>query len=192
MRKLLLSATAVTGVAVAVALTLPSEQAHKSEPARPEFSVKTGCGRGPKLICDVLDTTAKKGERYRRAETGSTECVTYKVWNDGGTEVTGHSNHPGNIHTGLETVPGSCVLSDSVKGERIPDGGVVFVAQDCACSTGKGECRYLEDGGWSKSPKGKTLGPGYPPFENWAGGGCQPKACTELMGQSSWPTNCPR
>jgi hypothetical protein len=63
----------------------------------------------------------------------------------------------------------------------------------CACRTTQpdaGVCRYrLADGGLALAPFGETLGPGYGK-RGWVGLGCVRKACVELSGFPSMPSEC--
>jgi hypothetical protein len=66
----------------------------------------------------------------------------------------------------------------------LPAGGESDEPFDCACAKDS-TCRNTSDGG--VAPTGVTLSPG-----TWTGAGCQPKACVELYGVSSWPAGCPQ
>jgi hypothetical protein len=69
---------------------------------------------------------------------------------------------------------------------------VTFLAQSCACRAATGTCQYTNDAGTLvTAPQGRTLGPGYPPFETFSGAGCIRKSCVELLGETSWPAACP-
>lgn len=177
MRKHLPAAVGVTVVAVTAALLLPSKRIQKEEPPEPEFVIKTQCAPGAQVVCDALDVADKK-KKYKRLRTSSTDCVSYKVFRDGGVESLGKTIHP-HSNQGMEAVFGSC-----------REGGSPLF--ECACASGKKPCQYATDAGFVDAPKGKTLGPDYPPFQNWTGEGCVPKPCVELFGSPSWPAECPR
>lgn len=185
------AALVTAGIVAAVALTLPAEQSQPPPPALVECEEKTTCLPGPSLVCDVLESSRRKGDRYRRAEVPSTSCVTYRVCLDGGVEQVASKTEGNSPRKGIHPVPGSCAPASAVLADRMDDGGVLFVQEACACSTGK-DCRYVFDSGVVDAPRGRTLGPGYPPFEAWTGRGCHPKACTEMFGEPSWPPECPR
>lgn len=179
----------VAGMATAAVLMLsPSEQAQPVELVSvPSFQTRTICARGEAVSCDAVDPSAKRGAKYKRIRTHANDCVTYRVWSDGGTESLGVESRPYGKH--LDVVPGSCVPASAPAPE---DGGLALAEQACACRKATGRCLFLTDGGAEEAPKGRTLGPGYPPYETWTGEGCQPKACVEMSGESSWPANCPR
>lgn len=143
-------------------------------------AVREVCQAGPTLVCDAIERTAagRGTVRYRRVEVASELC---------GTET-----RPTKPRTGFELVPGSCVAAVDEAGTRSSDGGVKFLAQACACRAATGTCEYRNDAGTlTTAPQGRTLGPGYWPYDNFSGAGCVRKACVELMGETSWPTNCP-
>lgn len=190
MNKGVLLTAAITASVIAVVAGLSGHTKEDAPRPGPEFEFKTECADGPRVACDALETKGKKSS-YKRIQTASADCVRYKIWADGGVETVGTSRNakrpPRDL--GLAIVEGSCGGADSTV---VGDGGVTFTDLACACRKAKGDCWIFSDGGAIQAPKGKTLGPGYPGLEAWAGEGCQPKACTELLGQSSWPTECPR
>lgn len=181
-------ALTVAGLATAAVFLLSrGERAQPDVPAASRgFQLRTVKTRGPTLSCDAVDPSAKKGSAYKRVRVHSRDVATYRVWPDGGTEGAGVESVP--LGGGYELVPGSCIAT---KAEPPGDDKVALEEQPCACRKATGKCLVLTDGGAVDAPKGLTLGPGYE-FETWTGDGCQPKACTELAGVSSWPTNCPR
>lgn len=185
-RQALVGAAVVAGIVATVAAlsdkTVP-------EPVRIEVPrVVTHCAKGGQVVCDALETGKKP--KYRRVKIGSTDCVRYKLFSDGGVEAERQWQETKSPRKGLEVVDGSCIGGATVTGSG--DGGVEFVAQACACRKPKGDCWVMTDAGMEKAPFGKTLGPGYPPFDVFAGDGCVPKACVEFFGSSSWPAECPR
>lgn len=60
----------------------------------------------------------------------------------------------------------------------------------CACSSGT-NCLWTSIDVWGtpmtdNAPLGRTL-----TEATWAGDGCDPKPCVDMLGQSSWPSTCP-
>jgi len=91
----------------------------------------------------------------------------------------------------VEVIDGRCTV---VGDDEADDGGAGLkeLPLECGCRKASGVCRYqLPDGGQVTAPQGRTLGPGYPPFETFGGAGCERKACIEFFGDSSWPESCP-
>lgn len=151
------------------------------------------CAAGPSLVCDAFQLGGTGPGRYRRVEVASRTCARFAEYPDGGTEAMGTETTPTRPRADVEIVEGSCAPAAQVVGARVLDGGVPFLAQACACKRATGTCEYRgADGGMVPAPVGKTLGPGYPPYEAWSGAGCVPKSCVELAGSSSWPSTCPR
>lgn len=89
-------------------------------------------------------------------------------------------------------LPGSMLAIEDSQWETSYDGGPQFLAVlqgepefPCVCSTGS-NCEELQtDGGWAPARAGMTHQPG-----KWRGAGCFRKACIEVSGVSSWPSEC--
>jgi hypothetical protein len=189
MNRLALAGLAVGAVVVASVAAL-SGKSPEVAPVKVETpKVLTHCADGGQVICDALETGKKP--KYRRVKVGSTDCAQYKLFSDGGVEVQRQWREAKSPRVGLEVVAGSCVGGADVA-PSTEDGGVAFVAQECACRKAKGDCWVISDAGAQLAPFGKTLGPGYPERDVWSGPGCVPKTCVELLGLSGWPSECPK
>lgn len=190
MTKGALIVTAVAAVAVAsVAALVSKDEGVALAPPPPKASVICSSGL---LVCDAIDSSGKKGDRYRRVEVPSTTCVAYNIYSDGGTVALSTQVEAPAPRKGMDVVPGSCVEAAGVKAPRVADAGVMHLPISCACKGATGTCQVIDaNGKLLDAPKGKTLGPGYP-FTTFTGAGCVPKSCSELMGETSWPTACPR
>lgn len=148
------------------------------------------------LACDVrLRTDA--GTRYARPVLDARDCRAF----DAGLVVTDRRAYDnGNWVRGFDVIGGRCQI---VTGAPADDGGTAFreLALECGCRKASGVCRFqLPDGGFQTVPFGQTVGPGYAlpgpgktalQTDSFGGAGCQRKACVELAGESSWPTECP-
>lgn len=188
----LLTAAVAIGVATVAALVAPDAEAPGHARFVSDWEIKETCADAT-VVCDAADTSAAKGAgQYRRVEVAAQGCAVVKIWADGGVEGMGVVTRPIKPKAHVEVVQGSCVSAASVKSARSKDGGVSYLSQACACRKATGSCQYSTDAGLVDAPMGRTLGPDYPPYGNWSGAGCQPKACVELAGSSSWPANCPR
>jgi hypothetical protein len=189
MNRFAVAGLAVGAVAIASLAALSGKQEEQA-PAKLEApKLVTHCADGGMVACDALETGKKP--KYRRVKVGSTDCAQYKLFSDGGVEVERQWREAKSPRKGLEVVAGSCVGGADVT-PSAEDGGVAFVAQECACRKAKGDCWVLTDAGAFPAPFGKTLGPGYPDFAVWSGDGCEPKTCVELLGLSGWPSECPK
>lgn len=189
-------AIGLTSSVVAAVAFLSSDQSRAVETAVAavdEGVAVENCAPTPALVCDAFELGGRGHTRYRRVEVAAETCTQQKVLRDGGVAATATDTRIIRPRANVEIVPGSCVPAAVAPGPRAADGGVAFLAQACACRRATGTCQYRNDAGTLvTAPLGRTLGPGYPPFESWAGAGCQNKACTELAGESSWPSTCPR
>lgn len=184
--------TAAT-VATVAALVAPGQPAQPLQAEEPPARYVEGCAPGPALVCDAVEVAAagRGPGRYRRVEVPSQTCTADKV-TDAGTETVWREVVPTKPGARLEILAASCVPASTATGPRLLDGGVAFLSPACACRRATGTCQYRNDAGTLvTAPLGRTLGPGYPPFEVWSGAGCQPKACVELAGETSWPSACP-
>lgn len=152
------------------------------------------CTAGVLLVCDAIDSSAtgKGSGRYRRVEVPSQDCIWEKTVSDGGRQTTLVERVVSAPAAPLNILRDSCRPATDETGTRSTDAGVKYLTQACACRRAAGVCQYKNDAGTLvPAPLGRTLGPGYPPFEEFSGAGCEPKSCVELLGESSWPTACP-
>lgn len=189
-----LATAAVAVAAVAALSSLVSEDKPQAPAQRPTFHERKTCLPGGAVVCDALETSVggRGAARYRSIEVATKECEVTRTWSDGGVETVALPVETVGPRVGLAVVPGSCVPAATVTGPRASDGGVWFLPHRCACRKASGACQYRNDAGaLADAPQGRTLGPGYPPFESWTGAGCQPRSCVEMAGESGWPSNCP-
>lgn len=151
------------------------------------------------LACEVRVST-DAGYRYARPVFDARDCSAF----DAGLVLTDRRLYQG----GEWDPPASLEFVDRARCKVLADAGVPDdggaglreMAQECGCRKASGVCRYqLPDGGTAPAPFGRTLGPGYPPFETFGGAGCAPKACTALAAHDAqrrpvdetWPADCP-
>ncbi len=135
-----------------------------------------------------LEVRTGSGRRYRRVAFNGRDCRALGH----GFVVTDRRFYDGlNYVNGVEPIDGRCRI---VVDAPADDGGTGLreMPLPCGCRMAAGICRYdLAGGGTAPVPFGRTIGPGYPPYENFAGAGCFRKACVELSGETSWPAACP-
>ncbi len=178
-----IAAIAATSVAIAAIANLAGrpDAPGKSDP--PPLKCTEVCGGGRSVVCDALDTAApgRGAMRYKKTDATAETCIYACETADGGSEVRGQETRVKPVRAGLEIVQPSCVASGTE-------------GMGCACRKASGVCQYRDaaTGTLVDAPKGRTLGTGYPPYEQWTGAGCEPKACVELSGETSWPVTCPK
>jgi hypothetical protein len=148
------------------------------------------------LACDVRFRT-DAGNRYARPVIDARDCRALGA----GIVITDRRAYEnGHWVRGFDVVGGRCqVVTDAPP----DDGGTAFreLALECGFLKASGLCRFeLPGGALQAVPLGRTVGPGYViglpdggalSTATFQGPGCQRKACEELLGESSWPAECP-
>ncbi len=142
----------------------------------------------PSRLAGLEDRGQDAGKLYRRVVMDGRDCRAKGL----GLVVTDRRFYVNDVWVnGIEVMDGRCKI---VANAPADDGGTGLreLPLECGCRKAAGLCRYmLPDGGLATAPQGRTLGPGYPPYENFAGAGCAKKACVEFSGEVSWPEDCP-
>lgn len=183
-----LAAAAIAGTVVAVVVGLNQHDADEA------VVTVEHCRPGEALTCDAFDSSGPKGARYKRVEVTAQECETRSELPDGGnSKFVSSRMRPDSPKPGLELLEVSCRLSSTETQGRKQVGGVTYLPHVCACRGESGQCLYTNSSGVQlPAPFGRTLGPGYPPYESFSGAGCVLKACSEVAGETSWPAACPK